>query len=220
MGGIDDAKFNLVHRTEIEMQWLKRGTVQRKPGLLSNFRFLTKILFGFAIVLSLSVLGAGAAYFGYEKVSKQFVAYSNSVAETNAVRNFERDLTAYQAVAQSFATIGKAGSAADINDKMVAGSVRAASADVYTAVHNVKNEVKDAVRQKQVAGIIKNFEDFAETFKKIQDLKKQSAAYDKTSPVAEEIKQRVASFKAIQQRVQREREDYCARTLAKARGVF
>jgi hypothetical protein len=36
----------------------------------------------------------------------------------------------------------------------------------------------------------------------------------------EEIKQRVASFKAIQQRVQREREDYCARTLAKARGVF
>jgi hypothetical protein len=33
----------------------------------------------------------------------------------------------------------------------------------------------------------------------------------------EEIKKRVASFKAHQQRLQREREDYCARTLAKAR---
>jgi hypothetical protein len=35
----------------------------------------------------------------------------------------------------------------------------------------------------------------------------------------EEIRQRVASFKALQARMQREREDYCARTLSNARNA-
>lgn len=33
----------------------------------------------------------------------------------------------------------------------------------------------------------------------------------------DEIKRRVASFKAVQDRMQREREDYCARTLGETR---
>jgi methyl-accepting chemotaxis protein len=174
------------------MKWLKRSTAPRKPGLFSNFRFLTKILFGFAVVLGLSALGAGAAYLGYEKVLNGFSAYSASVAETNAVRNFERDLTAYQVVAQSFATIGKGGTAADASDKAVAGSVRAASADVYTAVHTVRNEVKDPNRKKQVAEIIAKFESFAATFKKIQDLKSKSVPSD-----ADEIKRLVEDLGRI-----------------------
>jgi hypothetical protein len=36
----------------------------------------------------------------------------------------------------------------------------------------------------------------------------------------EEIKQRVASFKAHQRKMQREREDYCAQTLGKARDLL
>ena len=35
----------------------------------------------------------------------------------------------------------------------------------------------------------------------------------------DEIKRRVASFKAVQERMQREREDYCERTLSNARIV-
>jgi hypothetical protein len=35
----------------------------------------------------------------------------------------------------------------------------------------------------------------------------------------EEIRQRVASFKTLQARMQREREDYCARTLSNARNA-
>jgi hypothetical protein len=38
--------------------------------------------------------------------------------------------------------------------------------------------------------------------------------------VREEAWRRVASFKAHQQRLQREREDYCDQTLAKARGLL
>jgi hypothetical protein len=35
----------------------------------------------------------------------------------------------------------------------------------------------------------------------------------------DEIKRRVANFKAVQERMQREREDYCERTLSHARIV-
>jgi hypothetical protein len=68
---------------------------------LPTLQFRAKIMLGFAVVLAISAVSMGIAYLGFERVSAAGVAsYRNSVLEADLVRNIDRELISYQALAR------------------------------------------------------------------------------------------------------------------------
>src|SRR5690348_15667198 len=70
------------------------GRVRSKSlfSWLPTLRFRAKILLGFALVLAISAVSLGTAYFGFDRVSDAVAVYRGSVAEADLARNIDREL--------------------------------------------------------------------------------------------------------------------------------
>jgi hypothetical protein len=61
------------------------GSVRSKSlfSWLPTLRFRAKILLGFALVLTISVVSLGMAYLGFDHISEAVASYRNSVTEAD-----------------------------------------------------------------------------------------------------------------------------------------
>ena len=66
---------------------------------LPTLRFRGKVMFGFAVVLTISAASMGFAYLGFERVSAGVASYRNGVSEADLARNIDRELISYRALA-------------------------------------------------------------------------------------------------------------------------
>jgi CHASE3 domain sensor protein len=74
---------------------------------LPALRFRAKIMLGFALVLTVSVVSLGIAYLGFEHVSAGVDLYRHSVSESDLARNIDRELISYQSLARYYVVTGK-----------------------------------------------------------------------------------------------------------------
>ena len=74
---------------------------------LPALRFRAKIMLGFSVVLAISAVSMGIAYFGFERVSAGVSSYRNSVSEADLARNIDRELISYRGLARYFVVTGK-----------------------------------------------------------------------------------------------------------------
>jgi alkylhydroperoxidase/carboxymuconolactone decarboxylase family protein YurZ len=139
----------------------KRGWSQ----WLLTLRFRAKVMIGFAVVLSISAISLGIAYFGFEHVSTAVASYRNSVTEADLARNIDRELIAYRAAARYFVVSGK-----DEDAK----TAQAAEASLKEAIDRSIAGTKNAARQDGVKKLAAEFKNFTDTFAEILKLKQDN----------------------------------------------
>src|SRR5690242_8747755 len=64
-------------------------------------------MLGFAVVLAISAVSMGIAYFGFERVSDGVTHYRQSVAEADLARNIDRELISYRLLVRYYVATGK-----------------------------------------------------------------------------------------------------------------
>ena len=141
------------------------GHKQHKPGLLSKLRFRAKIMLGFAAVLGLSAVSMGIANFGFERISAGVASYHDIVAETDAARDIDRELTAYAVLARYYAVTGNAA------DETAA---REAETALGQAIRNAEAVVSSEIRQK-FKDLSAKSEEFSKLFEQVVKLKVNNA---------------------------------------------
>jgi len=149
------------------MGWFKGGKGQRqdKPGVLSNLRFRAKIMLGFVLVLGLSAVSMGVAYFGFERISAGMSSYHDVVAETDAARDIDRELASYEVLARYYAVTGYAA------DETAAHEAEAA---LGQAIKNAEGVVSPENRQK-ISALSAKFDEFKQLFGQVVKLKADNA---------------------------------------------
>jgi methyl-accepting chemotaxis protein len=80
-----------------------RSTSVRFP----TFRLRTKIMLGFAVVLTISAVSMGIAYLGFGRVSAGAVTYRNSASESDLAQTIDRELVSYRGLVQYYVVTGK-----------------------------------------------------------------------------------------------------------------
>lgn len=135
-------------------------------GWLSNMPFSTKTFLGFAVVVLLSIASMALAYFGYDKIRDNFASYKLSVAEADAVRTVERDLTAYQMLARYYARAGVETDAAATLEAEKAASV---------AIDKARAAIASPSRMAPITTLTERFRAFSSAFNEILVLKRQNA---------------------------------------------
>ena len=78
----------------------------QSTNVLSNLRFRTKIVLGFAAVLTISSASMGVAYFGFERISAGAESYQNIVVQSDSARDIDRELTAYRLLVRHYVLTG------------------------------------------------------------------------------------------------------------------
>jgi methyl-accepting chemotaxis protein len=81
--------------------WKRRETADGS-GIFSNFRFRTKIMLGFAAVLSISALSMAVADIGFDRISASSQSYQTIVVQSDSARDIDRELTAYRLLARYY----------------------------------------------------------------------------------------------------------------------
>jgi hypothetical protein len=64
-------------------------------------------MLGFTVVLAITAISMGIAYYGFERVSAGVSAYRKSVAEADLSRNIDRELISYRGLARFYMVTGK-----------------------------------------------------------------------------------------------------------------
>jgi methyl-accepting chemotaxis protein/chaperonin cofactor prefoldin len=149
------------------MGWFKgadAGT-QRKPGMLSNMRFRTKIMLGFVTVLGLSAMSMAVAYFGFERISAGMASYHDIVAQTDGARDIDRELASYQALARYYAVTGAAA------DETAAREAETALGQAIKAAQAVAS----GDNRQKIADLAAKFEGFTTLFGQVVKLKADNA---------------------------------------------
>ncbi len=149
------------------MGWFKgaRAQKQAKAGFLSNLRFRAKIMLGFAVVLGISAVNMGVAYFGFERISAGVQSYQNIVSETDGARDIDRELTAYQLLVRYYAVTGAE------NDEKAA---RAAEAELGKAIERAAKVASNENREK-IQRLSGKFSEFAKLFANVVQIKNENA---------------------------------------------
>ncbi len=80
---------------------------QSVSSKLPGLRFRGKVTLGFAVVLAITAVSMGIAYFGFERVSTGVASYRSSVSEADLARNIDRELISYRALARYYVVTGK-----------------------------------------------------------------------------------------------------------------
>ncbi|WP_354095600.1 HAMP domain-containing methyl-accepting chemotaxis protein [Bradyrhizobium sp. RT10b] len=162
------------------------GLTRQTRGLWYVLRFRTKIMLGFAIVLSISAVSMGIASFGFERVSTGMASYQDIVAETDAARDIDRELAVYQNLVRYYAMSGNA------DDEAAA---HAAEADLGNAIKRAET-VTSAERRQQISALSKMFDEFTELFGQIVALKAENTiiASKQLSPTADVFRNRLAGL--------------------------
>lgn len=151
------------------MGWFKGTPAKQKKtnvSFLSNLRFRTKIMLGFVIVLGISAINMGVAYFGFERIAQGVQSYQGIVAETDSARDIDRELAAYQLLARYYVTTGLPA------DEEAA---RAAEASLGSAIERAAR-VATAGNRKSVLNLSASYSEFAGLFGEVIKLKTENAA--------------------------------------------
>lgn len=137
----------------------------RRASILT-LRFRAKIIVGFATVLAISAVSMAFAYVGFERVSAGVASYRASVSETDFARNIDRELLAYGAAARYFVVTGKEDDAQ---------AALEAEARLKNAIDEAIKSVTKSARLERFNKLASDFSNFAATFAKILQAKRDSA---------------------------------------------
>ncbi|MBN9006012.1 MAG: HAMP domain-containing protein [Rhizobiales bacterium] len=143
--------------------WLRSISIRsiRMPTL----RFRAKITLGFALVLAITAVSMGIAYFGFERVSNKVASYRQSVAEADLARNIDRELISYQALARYYVVTAK-----DDDEK----AALASEAKLKDAIDLSMKATTDSTRLDKITRLSREFQTFTKIFEDIRNLKHES----------------------------------------------
>ena len=139
---------------------------QRSGSKFPTLRFRGKITLGFAVVLAITAISMGFAYFGFEGVSAGVAAYRNSVTEADLARNIDRELISYRGLARYYVITGKEDDAK---------AALQAEASLKEAIGQAMSRTRDVARLEGVKHLAKEFDNFAATFADILKVKAENA---------------------------------------------
>ncbi len=144
------------------------GVSQPPSGFLKfpAFRFRTKVMLGFAVVLAISAASLGTAYLGFERIASAVASYRNSVSEADLARNIDRELISYRSLVKYYVVTGKE------DDAKAALSAEAGLKD---AIDQALNGTRKPARREGLARLAGEFKNFAATFADILKVKRESA---------------------------------------------
>jgi methyl-accepting chemotaxis protein len=149
------------------MGWFKSTPAQKqaKSGFLSNLRFRAKIMLGFLVVLGISAVNMGVAYFGFERISSGVNAYHGIVAEADGARTIDRELTAYQLLARYYVVTGAEADQA---------AARAAEGELAKAIEHAALAAS-ADNKQNIQALSESFKEFTKLFAKVTEIKNENA---------------------------------------------
>ena len=144
------------------------GSVRSKSWFswLPTLRFRAKISLGFALVLLISAVSLGTAYFRFEGVSKAVASYRNSVAEADLARNIDRELISYRLLVKYYVVTAK---------EEDAKAAQAAETSLKDAIDKSLAGTKTPARREGLNKLATEFRNFAATFAEIVKVKGESA---------------------------------------------
>jgi methyl-accepting chemotaxis protein/CHASE3 domain sensor protein len=129
-------------------------------------RFRAKVMLGFAVVLAISAVSMGIAYFGFERVSVGVTSYRKSVSEADLARNIDRELISYRALARYYVVTGKE------DDGKAA---LAAEASLKDAIDQSMKGTTNPAGLEQITRLAREFRTFTKIFADILKVKSESA---------------------------------------------
>ena len=141
------------------------GSQSASPKLPS-LRFRGKVILGFAVVLAITAVSMGIAYFGFERVSAGVATYRNSVSEADLARNIDRELISYRALARYYVVTGKEDDAK---------AALAAEASLKDAIDQSMKGTTNPARLDQITRLAGEFGIFSKLFADILKVKRDSA---------------------------------------------
>ncbi len=145
------------------MSWRSDAAKAKESAtLLANLRFRAKIMLGFAMVLAISSINMGVAYFGFERISAGVKSYHDIVAETDRAREIDRDVAAYQLLARYYVVTGLAVDEA---------AARAADVELGKAIKIAAS----ADNRQNIVSLSQKFDEFVKLFAKIVEIKTENA---------------------------------------------
>jgi CHASE3 domain sensor protein len=150
----------------IEVGLSKRVWPQSIPLRLPSLRFRGKVMLGFTVVLAISAISMGIAYFGFERVSAGVATYRKSVAEADLSRNIDRELISYRGLARYYVVTGKE------DDAKAALSAEASLKD---AIEQSMRGTTNPARLDQITRLAREFQTFTKIFADILKIKRDSA---------------------------------------------
>jgi methyl-accepting chemotaxis protein/CHASE3 domain sensor protein len=145
-----------------EVKLMKRVRPRPISLKLPTLRFRGKIMLGFVLVLAISAVSMGMAYKGFERVSAGVVAYRNSVSESNAAQNIDRELIEYRALARYYVVTGKEDDAK---------AALAAEAGLKDAIETSMRNTTNPARINQVTRLAREFRAFTKIFADVVKVK-------------------------------------------------
>ena len=148
------------------MGWFDGVSIRTtKLNFLSALRFRAKIILGFATVLLIFAASMSVAYLGFDRISQGVGSYHKIVAETDAARDIDRELTAYQLMARYFFVTGS------IADETAA---RAAEGELAKAIERA-GRVAGAANQPEIRTLAASFAEFTKLFGEVVELKTENS---------------------------------------------
>ncbi|HLZ04816.1 MAG TPA: HAMP domain-containing methyl-accepting chemotaxis protein [Bradyrhizobium sp.] len=143
------------------------GSVRLKSlfSWLPTLRFRAKIMLGFGLVLVISAVSLGMAYFGFARVSEAVGSYRSSVSEADLARNIDRELISYRSLVKYYVVTGK-----DDDAK----AAQAAQAGLKAAIEQALASTKKPERREGLNKLATEFKNFSSTFARIVKVKGES----------------------------------------------
>lgn len=122
-------------------------------------------MLGFLVVLGISAVNMGVAYFGFERISAGVNAYHDIVAEADAARSIDRELTAYQLLARYYVVTGAEADQA---------AARAAEGGLAKAIEHA-SRVTGAENRQSIVELSESFQEFTKLFARVTEIKNENA---------------------------------------------
>jgi methyl-accepting chemotaxis protein len=132
---------------------------------LPTLRFRGKIVLGFAVVLAISAVSMGIAWFGFEHVAEGVAAYRKSVTEADLARNIDRELISYRSLVRYYVATGK-----DEDSK----AAIAAEAGLKEAIDASMRGTTNPARLEQITKLAREFRAFTKIFAEIMKVKEDA----------------------------------------------
>ena len=130
---------------------------QSVSSKLPSLRFRGKVTLGFAVVLAITAVSMGTAYFGFERVSAGVTTYRSSVSEADLARNIDRELISYRALARYYVVTGK---------EEDATAALAAEASLKDAIDQSMKGTANPARRDQVTPACRRIRHFQQAFRR------------------------------------------------------
>jgi methyl-accepting chemotaxis protein len=132
---------------------------------LSNLRFRTKIMMGFAVVLALSAVSTSSSYLGFNRITSGVSADHVISEETDVARDIDRDIAVYELLTRYYVL---SGTPADESAARNAEAVFAKT--IHRAVHGAAETDKASL-----AALSEHFAGFSRLFAEVVRIKTENA---------------------------------------------